>query len=466
MSIEAIIRSYRPEDKADVERICADTGFLGEPIDSVFKDRKLFSKIMTAPYLKHDPKSVFVAEVDNKVVGYTLGTTRKDFSLIEKMHRAKDALKLGYNLLTGAYNDHPRSKEYAKWLLFGSHSQRAKTPPIPSSQHINVEKGYRHLGIGKLLFDKAITNYAKNDIPTFYGTGIETPAITKFMHKTGGFIYDCVPTKKFKQELPNTELNHVTYIFHAKDSKKYFAICIHDFTPQFTENLSTIISSLNNRGLTKFNIAITPKYNNDFAHFDEKISSLIDILKNGESEFLLHGYSHTSKKGRYGSLFSLFNGLIRNIHMSEFETIKYDEAVWRIKSGKELLNTYANNMAGNIKGFIPPCWTISKDGIRALKDEGFSYIAQRNKIIDLKTEKILNIPVLEFTASPIINLPSSIHNKILLNRLSSTDLIRVPIHPQDLDNPKVFKSQLDMINDLRAQGRQPITYSEYFSRKK
>jgi hypothetical protein len=37
------LRVYRSEDLAAVRRICADTGFLGEPIDPVFEDRELFA---------------------------------------------------------------------------------------------------------------------------------------------------------------------------------------------------------------------------------------------------------------------------------------------------------------------------------------------------------------------------------------------------------------------------------------
>jgi len=31
-----VIRPYRPGDRAAVRAICADTGFLGQPIDPVF----------------------------------------------------------------------------------------------------------------------------------------------------------------------------------------------------------------------------------------------------------------------------------------------------------------------------------------------------------------------------------------------------------------------------------------------
>ena len=56
------VRSYRPEDRAAIRRICADTGFLGSPIDPVFEDRELFADFLTAPYTDAEPENCFVLE--------------------------------------------------------------------------------------------------------------------------------------------------------------------------------------------------------------------------------------------------------------------------------------------------------------------------------------------------------------------------------------------------------------------
>ena len=45
-----VIRPYREADRLAVRRICADTGFLGQPIDSIFEDRELFADYLTDYY--------------------------------------------------------------------------------------------------------------------------------------------------------------------------------------------------------------------------------------------------------------------------------------------------------------------------------------------------------------------------------------------------------------------------------
>src|SRR5271170_2227271 len=71
---EHVIRPYRPEDRDAVRAICADTGFLGKPIDPVFEDRELFADYLTAYYTDAEPQSTVVCELDGEVKGYVMGS--------------------------------------------------------------------------------------------------------------------------------------------------------------------------------------------------------------------------------------------------------------------------------------------------------------------------------------------------------------------------------------------------------
>ena len=70
------LRPYRPEDLEAVRRICADTGFLGNPIDPVFEDRELFADYLTGYYTRFEPEALLVCEVDGEVRGYLMGCRR------------------------------------------------------------------------------------------------------------------------------------------------------------------------------------------------------------------------------------------------------------------------------------------------------------------------------------------------------------------------------------------------------
>src|SRR5450755_1721816 len=69
-----IVRPYRPEDRPAVRNICADTGFLGKPIDPVFEDRELFADYLTSYYTDAEPESTLVCELNGEVKGYLMGS--------------------------------------------------------------------------------------------------------------------------------------------------------------------------------------------------------------------------------------------------------------------------------------------------------------------------------------------------------------------------------------------------------
>src|SRR5580698_6466181 len=69
-----LIRPYRASDRDVVRAICADTGFLGQPIDPVFEDRELFADYLTSYYTDAEPESTFVCELEGEVKGYVMGS--------------------------------------------------------------------------------------------------------------------------------------------------------------------------------------------------------------------------------------------------------------------------------------------------------------------------------------------------------------------------------------------------------
>ncbi len=67
------IRRYRPEDRAAVRHICFVTGYMGEPVDWLWRDEQSFADMFSAYYTDREPESVFVATAGGEVLGYLLG---------------------------------------------------------------------------------------------------------------------------------------------------------------------------------------------------------------------------------------------------------------------------------------------------------------------------------------------------------------------------------------------------------
>lgn len=128
MSAVYIVRSFRSEDRDAVRRICCDTGFLGNPIDPVFRDRVLFADFLTTYYTDREPEMALVAEMDAQVVGYLLGCTRAGayrFHMICLIARCLPRAVLRF--VTGQYT--AASRRYMWWVLTRGWRE---TPPMPA----------------------------------------------------------------------------------------------------------------------------------------------------------------------------------------------------------------------------------------------------------------------------------------------------------------------------------------------
>ena len=71
--LSVVIRPYEPRDRAAVRHICHVTGYMGEPVDWLWRDTESFADLFTSYYTDAEPRSAWVAELDGHPAGYLLG---------------------------------------------------------------------------------------------------------------------------------------------------------------------------------------------------------------------------------------------------------------------------------------------------------------------------------------------------------------------------------------------------------
>jgi GNAT superfamily N-acetyltransferase len=69
----ATIRPYRDSDMAAVSDICFQTALYGRPVEPLCSDRELIAEAVLGYYTRFEKASLFIAEVDDRVVGYLTG---------------------------------------------------------------------------------------------------------------------------------------------------------------------------------------------------------------------------------------------------------------------------------------------------------------------------------------------------------------------------------------------------------
>lgn len=147
-----VIRPYRPEDRDTLRAICADTGFLGKPIDPAFEDRELFADYLTSYYTDVEPESTFVCELNGEVKGYLMGSR---FPKRKARYEARLLPKLVarglWRYFMRPYNKASRS--YVKWILTKAREQQPFTPPDIPHFHFNIRPEARDVASTTRLVD-------------------------------------------------------------------------------------------------------------------------------------------------------------------------------------------------------------------------------------------------------------------------------------------------------------------------
>ena len=198
-----IIRPYRPEDRRAIRRICCDTGFLGNPIETIFSDREIFADLFAAPYLDYGADWAWVADAGGRVVGYLLGSVSPYFNYTLLYSGFQTTMKMITRAATGCYSRHPRTRHFIRWLLMNGYREQPRHPDNSAHLHLNIEKSYRGRDLGIRLWRAYEEQLDRARIQNCYGAFFSWPRRRpEAVYSRLGFsVFDRKPTTIFYPEI-------------------------------------------------------------------------------------------------------------------------------------------------------------------------------------------------------------------------------------------------------------------------
>ena len=166
--VQRVVRPYRPEDRDALRAICADTGFLGNPIDPVFEDRELFADYLTSYYTDAEPESTFVCELDGVVKGYLMGSRfPKRKEAFERRILPGLVTHGVWRYFTRPYN--AASRRYVRWILTQARKENPFTPPDIPHFHFNLLPEAKNVSATRELVDTFLQYLVANGEKQVYG---------------------------------------------------------------------------------------------------------------------------------------------------------------------------------------------------------------------------------------------------------------------------------------------------------
>jgi ribosomal protein S18 acetylase RimI-like enzyme len=148
------IRKYQPADQAAVLSLAADTAFFGDPVEAFLDDRQLHADAFARYYVDHETTYVWLAESPTGVVGFLLGCA--DTARQTRQWRRYILCNVLVRALAGKYRLGRRTASFGWGMLIGvirGEEVRIDLGEYPAHLQIDVQQGYRGMGVGRLLIE-------------------------------------------------------------------------------------------------------------------------------------------------------------------------------------------------------------------------------------------------------------------------------------------------------------------------
>ena len=142
------LRPYQPADLDALYRICVETGNAGQDASPLHSDLQLVGHIYAAPYGVLEPANVFVAEDDDGVAGYVVGTHDTDRFTARLESEWWPTLRARYANAEGMT---AADRSRINTIMAPSHSPAELVAAYPAHIHMNLLPRLRGQKVGKCL---------------------------------------------------------------------------------------------------------------------------------------------------------------------------------------------------------------------------------------------------------------------------------------------------------------------------
>jgi predicted deacetylase len=255
-------------------------------------------------------------------------------------------------------------------------------------------------------------------------------------------------------------------VTEAPDTKSLI-VSLHDAHPGSRAQIAEQVAFLAGYGITRSSILVVPEFHHagsvaGDAAFCEEVSR----WQSGGHEIVLHGYFHDRLESPRETLATVFWTRLYTNREAEFLDLPPATARQRLERGRALFDS----LGWRSTGFVAPAWLMADGLTNLLAEMGFAYTTRLGEIIPLlaggdHANRVKSSQSLCYsTRAGWRRFASALWNKQLYGRLRETDLVRLSLHPRDLEF-SLMRRQIDQI--LRAslkRGFQPTTYGEYVAR--
>ncbi len=235
-------------------------------------------------------------------------------------------------------------------------------------------------------------------------------------------------------------------------------VSIHDVSPLTFPQVERILTELDAMGVRGCSLLVVPNHHRR-AHFLDDPQFCFWLQKRAAlgDEIVIHGYVHLRERKQEETLTTKLATRVYTANEGEFFDIQGADALRLVSQARQEFK----KLKIDPRGFIAPAWLLSEGGERALKALGIAYTTRLGSLEDIETGASYASQSLVWSVRSLWRrLASLCWNPVLYERLRRNPLLRIGIHPPDIDHPAVWRQILKLIRKSLEE-RSPVTYLGY-----
>ena len=237
-------------------------------------------------------------------------------------------------------------------------------------------------------------------------------------------------------------------------------ISLHDVSPQTRAACERILGELNTLGVCATSLLVIPDHHHHGHFLDDAAfcAWLREESRHGH-EPIIHGYFH--QRSRRDGETPMAKAMTRFYTADEGEFYDLDRS-----TARDLVSKAREEFRGlglDPHGFIAPAWLLGTEAEAALRELAIEYTTLLGSVLDFKRDKSHASQSLVWSVrSAWRRAVSRMWNAFLFRHLEKNLLIRISIHPVDIEHPAIWR-QIRVLIVRALADRKALTYHAWLT---
>ena len=248
----------------------------------------------------------------------------------------------------------------------------------------------------------------------------------------------------------------------APRANRDLVISIHDVSPLTRQDTETMLAELAALGVHKVTLLVIPDHHckGHFLDHPEFCAWLRERVTLGD-EVAIHGYFHRRDQRAGETLKEKLTTRYYTAGEGEFFDIPGADALRIVSQARQEFH----KIGLEPRGFIAPAWLLSNGADRALQRLGLTYTTRIGGIFDYTTGvRHASQSLVWSSRTWWRRILSRLWNAYLFRRMQPRNLLRIGIHPPDLQHPAIWQ-QIKGLTARALEDRTASTYSGYLKKR-